>query len=146
MKTYVVTPAAGKRLMAKAAAQHPAVRQALRAGTVAILAGTTNGYVSEEILRDLDQAGGFDRRRFFRGVTLPPVMPVTEGGRLPDEGRFPGDVVIVDGQWQKGKTVFDVLDLLKEGDVWLAVSGNPEQERLAEAAMRDVQSEPPFSM
>ena len=51
MKQLLITPAMGKRLIAKTIANHPAVRKALRNGTVVIVAGTTNGYVAEEILR-----------------------------------------------------------------------------------------------
>ena len=119
MKLFVLTPAAGKRLIGQATAQHPAVQTALQAGTVVIVAGTTNGYVAEEILTRLGAAGPFDRQRFFRGVTLPPVLVTTATGRLPDESRFPGDVVIVNGRWQPGQTIFDVDDDLKEGDVIL---------------------------
>ncbi len=119
MRQFILTPAAGKRLIAKAAMEHGAVRSALQSGTIVIIAGTTNGYVAEEILKRSGQSDGFDKRRFFRGVTLPPSRPTTETGRLPDEGEFAGDVVIVRGQWQKGKTIFDVADYLKEGDVVL---------------------------
>ncbi len=115
----VLTPAAGKRLIARAIAGHPAVQTALRSGTVVIIAGTTNGYIAEEILTLTGQAAGFNRRRFFRGLTLPPGIPVTETGRLPDETEFPGDVVIVKGNWQRGKTIFDIVDDMKEGDVIL---------------------------
>ena len=119
MRLFVLTPAAGKRLISKATVEHHAVKTALQSNTVVIVAGTTNGYVAEEILTSLGQADGFARRCFFRGVTLPPSRPVTETGRLPDESGFPGDVVIVKGRWQKGKTIFDVADDLKEGDVIL---------------------------
>ena len=117
MKQFILTPAAGKRLIAKAAVIHPAVRAALASGTLVIVAGTTNGYVAEEVLASIGQAEGFDRKRFFRGITLPPDRPVTETGRLPDESEFPGDVVIVAGRWLKGRTIFDAVDGLKEGDV-----------------------------
>jgi hypothetical protein len=53
MKQFVVTPSAGKRLIAKAIAQHPDVKGALKQGTVVIIAGTTNGYVAEEIFSAL---------------------------------------------------------------------------------------------
>ena len=119
MKQFALTPAAGKRLIGRATARHPAVQAALQACTLVIVAGTTNGYVAEEILTHLGSAGRFDRQRFFRGVTLPPAQVTTATGRLPDESRFPGDVVIVDGQWQPGQTIFDVADHLKEGDVIL---------------------------
>jgi hypothetical protein len=116
MKQFVITPAAGKRLIGKAIAKYPAVTEALKKGTIVIIAGTTNGYVAEEILSVLGGAKDFKRKCFFRGITLPPNRP-TKSGRLPDSSAFPGDVVIKDGVWQKGKTIFDVVDDLKEGDV-----------------------------
>jgi hypothetical protein len=118
MKQFVLSPAAGKRLIGKAIAKLPAVVEALETGIVVIVAGTTNGYVAEEILSTLGLAAEFKKNRFFRGITLPPIRP-TKDGRLPDENGFPGDVVIKAGVWQKGKTIFDVVDELKEGDVIL---------------------------
>jgi hypothetical protein len=119
MKQFVVTPSAGKRLIAKALAAHNAVSKALKNGTLVIIAGTTNGYVAEEILKAIGSSGGFSRKRFFRGITLPPGADVTSEGRLSDESMFPGDVVITRGKWRKGKTIVDVIDELKEGDVIL---------------------------
>ncbi|MCW4046420.1 MAG: hypothetical protein NWE99_02510 [Candidatus Bathyarchaeota archaeon] len=119
MKQFVVTPSAGKRLIAKALVSHTAVSEALKNGTVAIIAGTTSGYVAEEILKSLEISEGFSRKRFFRGITLPPCSAVTSEGRLIDESDFPGDVIITRGKWRKGKTIFDVIDELKEGDVIL---------------------------
>jgi len=119
MRQFVLTPAAGKRLIAKALVAHPAIQTALKSGTVAIIAGTTNGYVAEEILASIGQSEGFSRRRFFRGIILPPGHPTTEIGMLPDQSGFPGDAVIVNGVCQKGKTIFDVVDVLLEGDVIL---------------------------
>ena len=119
MFQVTITPAAGKRLIAKAITQHADVKKALSSGTVVIIAGTTNGYVAEEILKLTDQSDGFMRRRFFRGITFPPNIPTTDSGRLSDESKFPGDVVLVNGKWQKGETVSDVIDDLKEGDVIL---------------------------
>lgn len=117
MKQFIVTPSIGKRLIAKAMAS-PAVLDAFKLGTVVIVAGTTNGYVAEEILKAL-KISGFSRKHFFRGITLPPGKAVTSEGRLADESTFLGDVVITKGVWQKGKTIFDVVDDLKEGDVIL---------------------------
>ena len=119
MKQFSLTPAAGKRLIGKAIARHPEVLTALKGGTVAVIAGTTNGYVAEELLASIGQAGDFCRDRFFRGIILPPRLPKKADGRLPDESGFPGDVVISEGVWQKGKTIFDVAANLKEGDVIL---------------------------
>ncbi|MEN6488909.1 MAG: hypothetical protein ABFD66_08515 [Smithella sp.] len=119
MKQYVLTPAAGKRLIGKALASHPVVSSVLKTGTLVVIAGTTNGYVAEEILASIGQGQGFSRRRFFRGITLPPHRQASEAGYLPDENEFPGDVVIANGIRQKGKTIFDVVDDLKEGDIIL---------------------------
>jgi hypothetical protein len=119
MKQFVITPAAGKSLIAKALVSHPAMQTALESGIVAIVAGTTNGYVAQEVLMRIGQAEGFTRKRFFRGITLPPSRPTTASGRLMDESEFPGDVIISKGRWQKGKTIFDVVDDLKEGDIVL---------------------------
>lgn len=118
MKQFLLTPAAGKRLIARALALHPAVKAAISSGTLAIIAGTTNGYVAEEILQSIGQAGGFSKRGFFRGIVLPPWLPTTEAGTLP--GHSPsGDVIIEEGVWQKGRTIFDCIDFMKEGDVIL---------------------------
>jgi len=138
MRLFVLTPAAGKRLIGRAIAQHPAVRAALASNTVVIVAGTTNGYVAEEILKTLGRGQGpasmrdqarteaqalprsetddpFCRRRFFRGITLPPNHPAAL--RPAGGPGFPGDAVIERGAWQPGRTIFDVADTLVEGDV-----------------------------
>ncbi|NLA86155.1 MAG: hypothetical protein GX847_02500, partial [Clostridiales bacterium] len=47
----------------------------------------------------------------------PPNYATTDSGRSSDESQFPGDVVIVKGEWERGKTIFDVADRLKKGDV-----------------------------
>jgi hypothetical protein len=119
LNQFILTPAAGKRLIARAMTAHPAVREAMQSGTLVVVAGTTNGYIAEEILKELGQSEGFSRDRFFRGITLPPSLPTPETGRLPDESQFPGDVVIVNGRWRQENTIFDVVDSLKEGDVIL---------------------------
>lgn len=121
MKQFVITPAIGKRLIGKALAVHPEIRRALSYGTVVIVAGTTNGYIAEEIFSAMgsEDKESFFRRCFFRGITLSPSHTVTDTGRLPDESKFPGDVVITKGVWQKGKTIFDVVDYLQEGDIIL---------------------------
>lgn len=114
----VLTPAAGKRLIAKGILRHPAVQRALHHRTIVLVAGTTNGYIAEELLTQLGQRELFDKRKFFRGVTLPPSMPTTMGRILSDE-EFLGDVVLRNGRWEKGKTIFDVVDELEQHDVIL---------------------------
>ena len=113
MKQFTITSSMGKRLIGKGMAAHPAVLAVLKKGTLVIVAGSTNGYVAEEVLRSLG-IGGFDRKGFRRGTVFPPGFdPRTVASD------FPGDVVLVDGTWQKGKTIFDVADGLKAGDVIL---------------------------
>jgi hypothetical protein len=90
--------------------------EAAKNNTLVIIAGTTNGYVAEELLKALN-IEGFSRKHFFRGLTRPPAMQLSPEGRLFDESQFPGDVVITKGKWQKGKTINDVVDSLKEDDV-----------------------------
>lgn len=117
MFQILLTPSAGKRLIAKAILQQRDIQDAINSKTIVIIAGSTNGYIAEELLKLIGQESGFNRKRFFRGITLPPSIETTEAGRLPDESSFPGDVVIVKGTWQKGKTLFDFVDNLKAGDI-----------------------------
>lgn len=119
MRQAMVTPSAGKRLIGKGMAVHPAVKKTLENGTLVIIAGTTNAYVAEEMLTITGEIDKFSRKGFFRGITLPPTYSTTEQGRLTDESRFPGDVVLNKGVWDKGKTIYDVADGLKEGDLIL---------------------------
>jgi len=119
MIQIVLTPSAGKRLIGKAVAQHPSIKAALKSGILTIVAGTTNGYVAEEILGSIGQADGFSKESFFRGVTMPLSMSVNQKENSAGDKAFPGDVVIVNGKWQRGRTIYDVVDEMKEGDVIL---------------------------
>jgi hypothetical protein len=119
MKQFLITPQAGKRLIARTLANHPAIIKALKNGTLVIVAGTTNGYVAEEILKTHKIANDFSRKHFFRGITMPSIKIVNNEGRLADESKFSGDVIIIKGILKKGKTIADVIDDLKEGDVIL---------------------------
>ena len=56
MKQFILTSSMGKRLIGRALAAHPDVRGVLKRGTLVIVAGTTNGYAAEEILRGAGQA------------------------------------------------------------------------------------------
>ncbi|MEJ8542000.1 hypothetical protein U2150_00590 [Methanothermobacter wolfeii] len=116
MKQFLITPAAGKRLIAVGMAHHPAIRRSLKKGMLVIIAGTTNGYIAEEVLRQMGEEG-FSREGFHRGITVPPWVERNEMGRAGSE--FPGDVVIRDGEWQRGLTIFDVADELGRDDVVL---------------------------
>jgi hypothetical protein len=119
MFQFMLTPAAGKRLIGKAMVFHPAIKTAFATGTIVIVGGTTNGYVAEEILTSIGQMSNFSRKKFFRGITLPPAHKTTDQGRLADESSFKGDVVIIRGVLQQNRTIEDVAEDLKEGDVIL---------------------------
>jgi hypothetical protein len=119
MKQAFLTPAAGKRLIAKAMAVHPAIKNTLKNGNLVIIAGTTNSYIAEEIFSLIGETRVLNRNRFFRGISLPPGYQVSKSGRVLDESGFPGDVVIQNGVWQKGKTINEVSADLKEGDLIL---------------------------
>lgn len=116
IRQYPLTPAAGKRLIAKALRAHPVVTRALRGGRLVIVAGTTNGYVAEEILNQLGQAVGFSRQHFFRGLTLAPAS-ITRVGGMPSDSGFTGDIVITRGVWKRAETIFDVVGEMDENDV-----------------------------
>ena len=62
MKQFLLTPAAGKRLIGIALAVHPAIQAALSSGTLVIVAGTTNSYIAEEILKNLARWMAFPGR------------------------------------------------------------------------------------
>jgi len=115
-QTYL-TPAAGKRLIAKAIVSQASFQTTLASATIVIVAGTTNGLIAEEVLTQTAQAAKFSRQHFFRGITMPRSAPMTDTGRRADTSAFPGDVVLIKGQWQQGQTIFDVVDTLKEGDL-----------------------------
>lgn len=112
MKQYCLTTAMGKRLIGKGMVHDPDIKEVLEEGTLVIIAGTTNGYVAEEILKSLGLDEAFSRRGFCRGVT------VARGSKVA-RAEFPGDVILRGGTWEKGKTIFDVADDLKAGDVVL---------------------------
>lgn len=116
-KQYLITPAAGKRLIAKSMLYIEQIKLALKTGTVVIIAGTTNAYVAEEMLDFVGQRSEYSRSGFVRGITLPPSYKLTEAGRLPDESHFAGDVVIINGKWEKELDIFAVADNLKKGDI-----------------------------
>ena len=60
MKAHVVLkPSASKRLIASGVAKLPAVRDALRNGTVIVTLGTTNAYVAEALLGEPIDRGAF---------------------------------------------------------------------------------------
>jgi hypothetical protein len=112
MKQYLITPSMGKRLIGKACVGHPQIQEVLSSSTLVIIAGTTNGYAAEEILKSIGQSESFSRVGFRRGLVTPP------GSEVP-EIDFTGDIVIQRGEWIQGKTIFEIVDDLDTGDIVL---------------------------
>lgn len=106
--SVVLTPVQGKKLIARAIAALPEVEEALESGILVIVAGTTNRYVAEEILKKTGEEVSLEG--FFRGVTVP--RGVKAAGADPVS-----DVVIRKGKWIKGQTIFDAAPDLKPGDL-----------------------------
>ncbi|MGL1893698.1 MAG: hypothetical protein OCD02_18810 [Spirochaetaceae bacterium] len=112
MKQFCITPAMGKRLIGMGMAQLPEVKKVLEKGTLVIIAGTTNGYVAEEILKVLKLNSNFNRKGFRRGITVPP-------GKKAPSFEFLGDLIFISGDLQTGKTIFDVSSDLTKHDLIL---------------------------
>jgi hypothetical protein len=114
-KQFLITIPAGKRLIAKAVTALEQIKRALETNTIAIVAGTTNAYIAEELLGIIGKKGDFSRNHFFRGVTTAPGKSIKPGG----ESFLNSDIVIEKGSWQKGKTIFDAAPELGSGDIIL---------------------------
>lgn len=117
IRQFVITPEAGKRLIAKAFVYIPEILRALKNRTIVVVAGTTNGYIARELLDHIEQSDGFSRERFYRGITLSPRYSSGNTGKSDSTTEFPGDVVIEKGIWLKGKTIFDVSKNLDSADI-----------------------------
>jgi hypothetical protein len=120
----VLTVAESKRLIAKAVAQMPIVKNALANGMVIIIKGTTNAYVAEEITGKKIEHAEFVTGRIAgkgpqllpKGKTVPPI--VLEKGKvvdisLPDAAKKlkAGDVVM------KGANALDYKNKIAAVDI-----------------------------
>lgn len=54
---------------------------------------------------------------------------------MADESQFSGDVIIVNGVWQKGKTINDVVDTLEKGEVILKGANSLDLQRKQAAVL-----------
>lgn len=116
VKQYFLTPADGKKLIAKGVAAMEAVREALDGHSILIAAGTTNAYLARELLASIGDEGGFDPFGYYRGIT-------TAKGMEPKRTESIGDVLIENGRWVRGTDAFQAAPALGEGDV-LIKGGN----------------------
>ncbi len=103
----VLNPSESKRLIARAVAQMPVVREALRKGRVIVGNGVTNAFVAEEIT-----GKPMPKWRYAAGVIA--------GGRLDvtDSATRPNPVALKRGRPFKGAWT-DLLQEFQEGDVFI---------------------------
>ncbi len=105
----VLTVSEGKMLIAKGIVRAPMVRDVLKKGMLIIAKGTTTTYIAKEILQTDIPHGAFVIGR---------VYP-EKGGRRLRPGEMMDEIILVDGQWQKGLSLQDAVKRLKIGDVVL---------------------------
>lgn len=122
---FHITVPAGKRLIAKAVISLEQIQSALKNNTIVIIAGSTNGYVAEELLMHIDQIGDFSKNTFFRGITPGPGKKID----VANAAYFNTDVVVEKGKWAKEKTIFDVAEGLGKGDIIVKGANAIDSER-----------------
>lgn len=107
MKKLLVTltPAEGKRLIAKGLLVTDLIKKALKDGYLCITLGTTSAYLVEEIL------GDYDKTKHIAGIVVPKGLAVTES----DSRAF--DAIFRKGEYLDEKKVKDVLDEMGPNDV-----------------------------
>jgi hypothetical protein len=103
----VLTVSESKRLIAKAVAQMPIVKEALRNGMVIVAKGTTNTYVAEEILGKKIPHGAY-----VLGSTYP-----EKGQKRLRRAESISEVVLVNGKLRDDLSLTDAVKKLKPGDV-----------------------------
>lgn len=103
----ILTVSESKRLIAKAVAQMPIVKEALKNGIVIIAKGTTNTYVAEEILGKKIPHGAY---------VFGKTYPEKRGKRLGGVESI-GEVVLVKGKHRENLSLAEAVRMLKPGDV-----------------------------
>lgn len=109
---FMLTVSMGKRLIARGLAANKNVREAMLNRRLLIVAGTTNAYVSQEILKAVGDDTPFDAQTFRRGVTVAPGAKLAPGG-----ASF--DLLIDHGKARFDRDVFEIAPELGEGDMIL---------------------------
>jgi hypothetical protein len=103
----VLTVSESKRLIAKAVAQMPIIKEALKNGVVIITKGTSCTYVAEEILGKKIPHGAYVLGRTY---------PEKGGKRLADAESI-GEVILVKGKHRGDLSLAEAVRMLKPGDV-----------------------------
>jgi len=118
-KSFVLTVAESKRLIARAVKKHPRVNRALNDGIVAVAKGTTNAYIVEELLGE-----GINKAHYCTGVTRPPkgAQDAETANKLPD-------VVLRHGERMDGVSATDIVSEMGPGDVFIKGANAVSYER-----------------
>lgn len=103
----ILTVSEGKRLIAKAVTQMPAVRKALAEGVVVVARGTTNTYVAEELTGQKIAHGSY-----VIGWTGP-----AKGGKTFAPKEKPAEAAPPKDNAQSGSAIPDALKELKPGEI-----------------------------
>ncbi len=108
-KSFVLTVAESKRLIARGVAKSPLVQRALQKGIVAVAKGTTNGYIVEELTGEAIQ-----KPHYCTGTTRPhgAQTRVEIADKLPD-------LVLRDGKRWEGLAATEAVAEMKAGDVFI---------------------------
>lgn len=106
-KSFVLTVAESKRLIARALKRHPAVVKALNQGVVAVAKGTTNAYVYQELGEE-----GIDLTKYCLGVTVPAGSEARTSGDVPD-------LILREGGRVEDATVKEYIHEMGPGDVFI---------------------------
>lgn len=104
----ILTVSESKRLIAKAVAQMPQVKQALQSGMLIIAKGTTNTYVAEEITGRSVAHGGYVYGRVF---------PRKGGKRFHDDVERIPEFILKNGKIAKDLSYAEAVKQLQAGDV-----------------------------
>jgi len=107
MKKLLVTltPAEGKRLIARGLLATELIQDVLKNGYLCIPMGTTSAYLVEEIL------GEYDKTRHVAGIVVPKGLSVTDAKK-----RFT-DAIFYKGEYIENTKTIDIMDKLGPKDV-----------------------------
>lgn len=108
-KSYFLTVSESKRLIARAVARHPLVREAIEGGTIAVAKGTTNSYIVEELL-----GTPIHKPHYCTGTSQP-----KKGAAKTDIANKLGDLVLKKGVRVENTTAVDILEEMGPGDIFI---------------------------
>lgn len=107
-KSFILTVAESKRLIARTLRRHPAIIRALNQGIVAVGKGTTNAYIAEELTGE-----GIHRPDYCTGVTRPSgAKGAATANKLPD-------LVLRRGERVEGVSAVEIVAEMGPGDVFI---------------------------